>query len=145
MFLGIHVPNDRAELYRKDVRSVETQIALERAADAERRLDALTDPAQRLRLVRSTVDILNSTGSSSDGKLEPSGRLMRLQDHWRTVAMRCQRTVDALHQEQLLRQKQRRRMWAVAIIALLITSTAIGFAIKPWLFGEPAVAAERTR
>ena len=37
MFLGLHMPNDRVELYRKDLRGVEALIATERAADAERR------------------------------------------------------------------------------------------------------------
>jgi len=141
MFLGLHVPNERAELYRKDLRSVETQLAVERAADAEQRMDALTEPAQRLRLARNTVELLSANGSSDGG--EQPGRLVRLQEHWRTVAMQCQRTVDSEAEEKEQRQRQRRRTMAIAIIAFVVTTTAIGFALKPWLFGEPVMAAPK--
>lgn len=141
MFLGLHVPNERADLYRKDLRSVETQLAVERAADAEQRLDALTEPLQRLRLARNTVELLSANGSSDGG--EQPGRLVRLQEHWRTVAMQCQRTVDAEAKEQEQRQRQRRRTMTIAIIAFVVTTSAIGFALKPWLFGEPVMAAPK--
>ena len=143
MFLGLHVPNDRKDLYRKDLRAVETQLAVERAADAERRLDAQSDPVQRLRLARSTVESLGATGSSSDAGIEQSGRLVRLQEHWRTVATQCQRAVDLLQQQEQLKLRQRRRMVAIALFAILATTTAVGFAIKPWLTGEPAMAGEK--
>jgi len=41
------------------------------------------------------------------------------------------------------KQRQRRRMLAIAVLAILATSTAIGFAIKPWLTGEQAFAGEK--
>ena len=144
MFLGLHVPSDRADLYRKDLRSVDTLLAVERAADAERRLDGLTDPMQRLRLARSTAESLGATGSPSDSGMELPGRLVRLQEHWRTVAAQCQRTVDLLQQQEQHKRRQRRRMLAIAIVAFVATSTAIGFAIKPWFAGEPAHAGERS-
>ena len=116
----------------------------ERAADAERRLDGLTDPMQRLRLARSTAESLGATGSPSDSGMELPGRLVRLQEHWRTVAAQCQRTVDLLQQQEQHKRRQRRRMLAIAIVAFVATSTAIGFAIKPWFAGEPAHAGERS-
>lgn len=142
IFLGLHVPNDRAELYRKDLRWVETQLAVERAADAEQRLDALHDPVQRLRLARSTVELLLANTSSSDGGEQP-GRRVRLQEHWRTVTAQCQRTVDAQVEEQQDRQRHQKRTMAIAVIAFVVTTTAIGFAIKPWVFGEPVLAAPK--
>lgn len=143
IFLGLHVPNDRKDLYRKDLRAVETQLAVERAADAERRLDAQVDPVQRLRLARSTLESLGATGSTSDAGIERSGRLVRLQEHWRTVAAQSQRTVDLLHQQEQHKLRQRRRMLAIAVFAILATTTAIGFAVKPWFIGEPAMAGEK--
>jgi len=141
MFLTLHVPNERAELYRKDLRSVETQIAVEHAASAEQRLDAMEDPVQRLRLARSTAEQLFAT-TPPDGGAQP-GRLTRLQNHWRTVAVQCQRAVDQNQAEQAERQRHRRRTMAIAIVALIITTTAVGFALKPFLFGEPVMAAPK--
>lgn len=143
MFLGLHVPNDRKDLYRKDLRAVETQLAIERAADAERRLDAEVDPVQRLRLARSTIESLGATGTSSDAGIEQSGRLVRLQEHWRTVGAQCQRIVDLLQHQEQQKLRQRRRLVTIAVIAFLVTGTAIGFAIKPWLTGTPAMAGEK--
>ncbi len=142
IFLGLHVPNDRVELYRKDLRSVETQLAVERAADAEQRLNALDDPLQRLRLARSTVELLSANTPSSGGVEQP-GRLVRLQEHWRTVTAQCLRTVDAQTDEQQHRQRHRKRTMAIAVIAFVVTTTAIGFAVKPWLFPTPVLAAPK--
>ncbi|MCK5943518.1 MAG: hypothetical protein KAI24_16165 [Planctomycetes bacterium] len=139
MFLGMHVQTERAELYRKDLRKVETQIALERAGDAERRLNGLTDPVQRLRLARETLESLG-IDDSGDGSNEQSGRMLRLQEHWRTVTAQCQRAVAAMHHEQQLRRRQRRRLLLVTVLLALATTTAIGFALKPLLFGQPAMA-----
>lgn len=143
IFLGLHVQSDRKDLYRKDLRAVETQLAVERASDAERRLDAQVDPVQRLRLARSTIESLGATGSASDAGVELSGRLVRLQEHWHTVAAQCQRIVDLLQQQEQLKLRQRRRMLAIAVFAILATTTAVGFALKPWLIGEPAMAGEK--
>lgn len=141
MFLSLHVPNERAELYRKDLRSVETQIVVERATNAEQRLDALDDPIQRLRLARSTADQLSAT-APPDGSSQP-GRLARLQRHWRTVVTQCQRAVDLSMAQQENRHRLRRRTIAIAIIALIVTTTAIGIALKPWLFAEPVMASPK--
>jgi len=143
MFLGLHVQNDRKDLYRKDLRGVEIQLAVERAADAERRLDAQVDPVQRLRLARSTIESVGAINSTSDAGVEQSGRLVRIQEHWRTVAAQCQRIVDLLQQQEQHKLHQRRRMLAIAVFAILATTTAVGFAIKPWLMSEPEVTGEQ--
>lgn len=139
LFLGMHMQTERAELYRKDLRQVEAQLALERAAGAERRLSALTDPVQRLRLARETLETLG-VGSSGDGSTEQSGRVLRLQEHWRTVTSQCQRAVTAMQEDQQQKVREKRRMVLVTILLVLATTTAVGFALKPWLFGQPALA-----
>jgi hypothetical protein len=141
MFLSLHVPNERAELYRNDLRYVETQIVVERATNAEQRLDALDDPIQRLRLARSTADQLSAT-APPDGSSQP-GRLARLQKHWRTVVAQCQRAVDLSMAQQENRHRLRRRTIAIAIIALIVTTTAIGISLKPWLSAEPVMASPK--
>lgn len=142
LFLGMHMQSERAELYRKDLRQVEAQIALERAGDAERRLNALTDPVQRLRLARDTLESLG-VDSSGDGSSEQSGRVLRLQEHWRTVAGQCQRAVTAMHEQQQQKRREKRRMVLVTILLVLATTTAVGFALKPLLFGQPALANQK--
>ncbi len=145
MFLGLHVSNERASLYRSDLRSTETQIAMERAADAEQRLNTETDPLQQLRIARSTFDTLSGAKSSSDVGIEQSGRIMRLQEHWSKLAMQCQRSIDAQKQQEQQKQQQRKRLLAITIFAAIATTTAIGFALKPWLIGKPAQASEKTK
>ncbi|HEB52535.1 MAG TPA: hypothetical protein ENI87_04685 [bacterium] len=149
MFLVMHVQSERAELYCRDLRSVEAAIAVERAGDAERRLDALAEPGQRLRLARETLETLGAGGSSGgtdDG--EAPGRLVRLREHWRTVAAQCQRAIEAQHREQDRRRRQSRRMLALALLAVAITGTAVAFAIQPQWLGSvlglaPVMAKER--
>lgn len=143
IFLGLHLPNDRKDLYRNDLRGVEIQLAVERAADAERRLDAQVDPAQRLRLARNTIESLSAISSTSDAGIEQSGRLVRLQEHWRTVVTQCQRSVDLLLQQEQHKLHQRRRLLAIAALALIATTTALIFAFKPWLISEPGVTGEK--
>jgi len=142
LFLSVHVPSDRAELYRQDLRAVETQIALERAGDAERRLSSLTDPAQRLRLAGQTLAALGVDDASDDAP-EQSGRVVRLQEHWRTIAKTCQQAVADAQHEQRQKQRERRRMVLVTVLLALATTTALGFALKPWIFGEPVIASGR--
>jgi len=140
--LGMHVPNERAELYRKDLRSVEGMVAVEQAAVAERRLDATADLHARLRLTRETLERLSATTQSGDQQREPSGRMVRLLEHWQTLARQCQVALDAHHEEQRKQRLQRRRMLALAIVAVLVTTTAVGFAIRPWLFPGEVEAGE---
>ena len=145
MFLQLHVSNERASLYRNDLRSTGTQIAVERAADAEQRLNAETDPLQQLRIARSTIDILSGTKPSSDVVIEQSGRIVRLQEHWSKLAIKCQRTIDSQKQQEQQKQQQRKRLLAITVFAAIATTTAIGFALRPWLVGEPAQASEKTK
>lgn len=145
MFLQLHVSNERASLYQGDLRTTGTQIAVERAADAEQRLNAETDPMQQLRIARSTIDILSGAKSSPDVGIEQSGRIVRLQEHWSKLAMQCQRSIDAQRQQEQHKQQQRKRLLAITIFAAIATTTAIGFALKPWLVAKPAQASSKTK
>lgn len=140
-FLGMHVPNERAELYRKDLRTVETIIAVEQAAVAERRLDATQDLQERLRLTRDTLEQLSAL-RAMDQTREPSGRMLRLLEHWQTLARQCQRAVDEQKAAAARQHKQRQRMLAIAIVAVVVTTTAIGFAVRPWLWPTAVEAKE---
>ncbi len=141
LFLTMHVPAERSVLYGRDLRDVDTQIALERAGLAEHQLDATDDPLERLRLVRATLDQLSLSSTQSEHGLEPPGRMVRLIEHWRTVAAHCQRAVDQVDAARALRARQRRRVVLITLAALVVTSTAVAFAVRPWLRGEPAMAA----
>ena len=141
LFLAMHVPAERAELYRRDLRDVETQIALERAGLAEQQLDATTDITARLQLARATLSQLSLSMSATDPGLAQPARFLRLVEHWRTLAAQCQQALDARTHEQAMRLRQRRRVLAIAVVALLATTAAVVFAVRPWLLGQPAMAA----
>jgi hypothetical protein len=141
-FVAMHVPADRADLYRRDLRDIETQMALERAGLAEHELDRTTAPEARLRLVQHTLDQLTAVARPIDGGEVP-GRLTRLLDHWRTLAVQCQQQVERAHAEQQLRARHRSRMLLVAAVAVLITGSAIAVALRPWLWPTPAAAANK--
>lgn len=128
-FLTLRVPSERAVLYRQDLRGVDTQIAVERAGEAERRLDASSDPAERLRVVRDTLEQLAAAASAAEYGAEPPGRLVRLREHWQTLATQCQQAIDALHREQRARERRQRRLVAAAIAATLVAATAVAFAL----------------
>jgi uncharacterized protein (DUF2237 family) len=120
---------------------VETQINLERAGLAEQQLDATTDVGARLQLARTTLEQLSQSMSTTDSGLAQPARFLRLVEHWRTLAAQCQQAIDARLHEQAMRLRQRRRVLAIAVVALLATSAAVVFALRPWLLGEPAMAA----
>jgi hypothetical protein len=143
LFLAMHVPSERGALYQRDLREVETQIALERAGLAEHQLDGTVDPQARLQLVRSTLDQLTASAAPNERGQEAPGRLLRLVEHWRTLADQCQRAVDQRHAEQALRARHRRRVLVALLVAVLATTAAIGFAVRPWLQGTPAMAGGR--
>ena len=69
--------------------------------------------------------------------------MLRLQEHWRTVAGQCQRAVTAMHEQQQQKRREKRRMVLVTILLVLATTTAVGFALKPLLFGQPALANQK--
>ncbi|MEO6595202.1 MAG: hypothetical protein ABIP94_10660, partial [Planctomycetota bacterium] len=142
-FLTMHVPAERGVLYGQDLRDVETQIALEQASFAEHQLDGTVDPSERLRLARATVDRLSGSATATEHGLDAPGRVVRLLEHWRTVATHCQRAVDQAQEEQRAHRRQRRRFWAMAASAFLVSSTAIGLAVRPWFIGQEASAANR--
>jgi len=138
--LAVNAPEERTVLYADDLREVETEIAIEQAARAEERLDAITDPAERLAVARETLDLLSASGSHESG-LEPA-RKLRLLEHWRNTASQCQRALARAHEEERLRQQQRRRTWRIAAAAAFVTAGAIFAAVWPWLASQPARAAE---
>lgn len=141
MFLVMHVSSDRASLYRRDLRAVETQIAIEVATAAEQRFDAATDAASRSSIARRTLEQL--AASAAQQGTEPPGRLVRLVEHWRTVVLQCDLAESERQADRARRQRQRRRMLTLACVAAVITTTAVAFALRPWLFAQPAQAAER--
>ncbi len=142
LFLSMHVPSDRAELYRQDLRQVDGQLALERAEDAERRLSALGDPALRLELARETLAALGADDDDGEAP-EHSGRTLRLQERWRTIAAQCLEAIRQDEQREAHARRQRRRMITVTVLLAIATTTAIGFAIGPWIAGAPVVAGSK--
>jgi hypothetical protein len=143
LFLSMHVPAERAALYGRDLREVDTQIVLERAGLAEHQLDGTVDPAARLALARETCARLDEfVGNGGHGEDRP-GRVVRVLEHWRTVAEHCRRAVDELQAAAAQRARQRRRLVALAIAAFVVTTTAVALAVRPWLQGEPVRAGSR--
>ena len=141
LFLAMNLPAERGALYSRDLREVETLIALEQAALAENELDSTEDPLARLRLARTTLEQLGASFTVTDLGNELPGRMQRLLEHWRTVASQCQREVDRLHEAKDARERHRRRFLAMAIGAAIVCITAIGFAARPWLWSEATAAA----
>lgn len=144
-FLAMHAPSDRAALYRRDLRDVETAMALERAAIAEQQFYATADPVARWRLASATLDQLANSVTTSEDVPSPPGRVLRLLEHWRALASDCQAAVDQLHAAAAQRARHRRRVVAFAALALLATGAAIVFAVRPWLQATPTYAGERGR
>lgn len=140
--LAVHAPAERTVLYTNDLREVETQIGLEQAASAEHRLDGTVDPFERLRIARETVDHLTAS-LGADPAHEAPGRLVRLLDHWRTLADHCKRAADQARDEARTGQVHSRRVWRVATAAALASATLIILAVWPWLTGSPANATTR--
>lgn len=143
LFLVLRVPSERALLYRQDLYGVEIQLALERAGAAEHDLDGTVDSDARLALANRTVEQLSASMSAAEAEGELPGRLVRLLDHWRTLAVHCRREVEQRQAERSSLQRHRRRMLLVSMVAVLVTSTALALAFGPWLRGEPAMAAEK--
>jgi len=139
VFLSMHVANERAELYRQDLRQVDGQLALERAEDAERQLRELTDPAQRLDLARETLAALGADEADDDAA-ERSGRILRLQERWRIIAAQCRDAIQESEQQAAVARRQRRRMLTVTVLLAIATTTAVGFALRPWLMAAPVQA-----
>lgn len=139
--LAVHAPEERTVLYANDLREVEAEIALERSAHAEQRLDGITDLAARLAVARETLESLSASTNDESG-LQP-GRTLRLLEHWRNATLQCQRALDRAQEEERLRSRQRRRTWRIAAAAALVSAGAIFTAVWPWLANRPARAAER--
>lgn len=142
--LAAQAPAERAVLYGGDLREVDLQVATEQAAQAESELDRTVDPFERLRVARSTLELLHGSAGAQQLR-EPSGRMVRLLDHWRTLVEQSQRAVDAAQSEAHSVLAHNRRVWQVATIAALASASAILLALWPWLSGAPAHAAPTDR
>lgn len=140
-FLAMHLPAERGSLYSRDLREVETLIALEQAGLAETELDGTEEPVARLRLARATLERLGASSTVTDLGNELPGRLLRLIEHWRTVATMCQRDVERVHQEAAGRQRQRRRLVGGGLGAAAIS--VVAFLIGSNLWSTPSAAAGR--
>jgi hypothetical protein len=140
--LTINVPAERAVLYAKDLRDVETQIALERAALAEERLDATADVLERVQITRDTTDQVAAAVALAGHEAEAPGRLLRLLEHWRNLATQCQQTADRLQQEAEAATRRRRRRWTFAAAAMSVVSVSM-LALGSWWSGTNAAAATR--
>ena len=138
--LTMHVPAERAALYARDLRDVETQLAQERAALAEQRLDAETDALERVRIARATVDEITAAIADVDHGGAP-GRLLRLLEHWQRLATRCQDAVAEAQQRQ--RERARRRQRNLALVVVAVVAVVAVLVLEPWRTPRDAVAAGR--
>jgi hypothetical protein len=130
LFLTMHVPQDRSELYRRDLREVDVQLALARADDAEAQFAGAANREDRARRARAAAEELADAIAALAADGEPPGRLLRAQEHWRAVAAQCQRAID---DERTRLQQQRRRRWLAAALVLVAAAAAAGLTI--WLRG----------
>jgi hypothetical protein len=138
LMLSLQLPGERSELYGRDLREVETQLAIEHAGLAEQQLDACEDAEQRLQIARGALAAMEDPTTAAD--TERPGRVLRLLEHWRTVANQCQREVDRIRAEIAARARYRQRMMALAIIALLACLSALGVATRAWLADDAHAA-----
>ncbi|MBX3462085.1 MAG: hypothetical protein KF830_02865 [Planctomycetes bacterium] len=136
--LAMHVPADRAALYTRDLRDVETQIALEQAGAAEQQLDAATDPFERAHLARAGVDqILAAVNIASQAAPAP-GRLLRLLEHWQRLAAQAQQAVAQRQAEQNAARRRRRQRVGLAIAG--VAAMAALLLVPPWHRADAASA-----
>lgn len=144
-FLILHVPEDRASLYARDLRDVEIQLALERAALAESQFDHTIDLEARLQLARRTVQQIEDSLRGTPAPEMPPGRLVRAAEHWRRVVADCDSAI-AQRRESARRQRARRRQatwgFALAGAGLVVTALALDWLPGPWR-DRPVHAARR--
>jgi hypothetical protein len=145
LFLCMHAPSERANIYRRDLRDVETMIALERAAAAEQQLHTTTDPDARLALADTTLQQLGDSATNRDDGAPLPGRLQRLLDHWRALATECRSAVEQRRASAAQKARHRRRVLAIALLAVFATGTALALALRPWLAPAPSYAGERSK
>ncbi|MBL8727293.1 MAG: hypothetical protein JNM25_02605 [Planctomycetes bacterium] len=136
--LTMNVAADRAMLYTKDLRDVETQITLEHAAMAEQQLDGTSELPARARIIRATIDEVAAAVAASGHETEAPGRLLRLLEHWRKLAAQCQQAGERVLQERAAAVRRRRRRWTVATGAMLL---AIGLPLLVQSWWNPNAAA----
>lgn len=126
LFLTMHVPQDRSELYRRDLRDVDVQLALARGATSARRLDATPDLGERVRLARATVDDLSAALAAGLGDGEPGARLARAHDEWRARMGRCQQDLAAADRATAAAQRRRAlALFAAIAVAAAAVATAV--------------------
>lgn len=142
-FLAVNLPSERATLYTRDLHEVDLQITLEQSGLAQTDFDATEALGERLRIARQTLERLEASAGSSDPAAETPGRLLRLLEHWRTAVQHCQRDEERQKAEVERQRRSRSRMVLASAFLLVVTMTAVGWALRPWLFGA-AVAASTT-
>lgn len=120
--LGARVAAERAVTYAQDRLDVEVRILQERAADAERRIDTLTDPGARLNLATTTLEELDRFGSERGADLERLGRVQRLREHWDSLRQRA--LADMQRADSALRETRRRRLRSRLVRGLVAALTA---------------------
>ncbi len=125
-FLADSVARERASAYAQDVLDVEVRIAQEQAAEAERDLDATTDPRARVELARRTLRTLTEFAAARAGDVERLGRVQRAVEHWASLCARTEAEVarvDAAAAE--ARRHRTRSRLARAAVAILVIALGV--------------------
>lgn len=141
-FLALHLPAERGHLHGRDLRAVTTQLALERADQAEQQFDATADPEQRLVLAEAALRDLGASFPEAPTGGEPPARLKRSVEHWRTLAARCRHDLEQVHAARRRRARSRQRLqWAAAALFLVLASG--GALLLRGATADPALAGLR--
>ncbi len=127
-FLAVHVPQDRSQLYARDLRDVELRMAQEDASQAEAELDLADAPVERLRIAAQALAKLEALAGTSEPGAELPGRLRRLIDHWRRRHDNEQRQLQQRLADE--RNRRRRRWLTTWAVSAGIALAAIG--LRSW-------------
>ncbi|MEZ5966806.1 MAG: protein kinase [Planctomycetota bacterium] len=119
--LCARVAAERAHTYAQDRLDVEVRILQERTADAERRIDTLTDPTGQLDLALATLAELDRFAATHGADLERLGRVQRLREHWENLRERARGEVA--RSEAAQREARRRRRRSLVARALMVGLT----------------------
>ena len=124
LFLTMHVPEDRSELYRRDLRDVDVQLALARAAASAQRLDATHDPGERLRRARATAEELATALAEGLGDGDLGARLARAHADWRARVQRGEQDVGAAARAAAAARRRRAGALFLALAAAAAATAA---------------------
>lgn len=124
-FLLANTQTERAGGYRQDLRDVQASLLQEHSDQAEFELEALSEFDARLRLCRTTLDMLGQATTESGLGEAPLGRVQRLLERWEQHRQRAQ--ADLRQQQetarlaaQALRRRRLLRVVKVAVLLLLL-------------------------